>query len=92
MTEAIYPERMITASMTDPGDIGRTFAQLIFQALESPATVDRNDLLTGASAFLDAAQAGDPDGLRLARHVSYKALDWCVFSAPEHYKATYARC
>ena len=43
-----------------PRKIGRQFARLIFDALQSPATVDRNELLAAASHFLDAAQAAIP--------------------------------
>jgi hypothetical protein len=73
--------------MTSPEDMRREFSRLIFAALESPASVDRNDLLTAASLFLDAAQGGDPTGLRLARHMGYKAMDWCVVGDPRDYRA-----
>lgn len=48
-------EGRITAQET-----GRQFARLIFDALQSPATVDRNELLAAASHFLDAARAAIP--------------------------------
>jgi hypothetical protein len=64
-------------------EIGRRFSRLIFAALESPATVDRNALLIAADVFLSAAQGGDPDVLSLARLMAASAMDFSVFSSPE---------
>lgn len=73
----------------------RRFSRLIFAALESPASVDRNDLLAAASAFLDIAQersrqgvpSSDPTGLTLARGMAFRACDWCVFGRLDDYAA-----
>jgi hypothetical protein len=71
--------------MTPPNNIARRFSRLIFDALESPATVDRNALLTAASSFLDVAVAGDPNGLALARRMAFQAMEWAVCGCPEDY-------
>jgi hypothetical protein len=73
------------AEMT-PRDIASRFSRLIFAALESPATADKGELLVAASAFLDAAQAGDPNLLPIARSMASKAMDWCMFGTPECYR------
>jgi hypothetical protein len=44
--------------MTSPKQISRAFSQLLFAALADPATVDKNELLTAASAFLEATLKG----------------------------------
>jgi hypothetical protein len=44
-----------------PRQISREFSQLLFAALESPATVDRGALLQAASMFLDVALGGNPN-------------------------------
>jgi hypothetical protein len=68
-------------------EIGQQFARLIFAALESPATVDRNDLLKAADDFLRAGRGVDSDGLSLARRVAFRAIGWVVWDSPETYKA-----
>jgi hypothetical protein len=64
---------------------GRRFSRLIFAAIESPATVDRNDLLEAADGFLVAAEGGNPAGLYLARLMANAAAEWCVFGGPDDY-------
>jgi hypothetical protein len=68
-------------------DIAHRFSRLIFAAVEAPESVDRSALLEAADAFLNAAQAGDPDGLAMARTMAARAMDWCVWSTPEYYNA-----
>jgi hypothetical protein len=66
-------------------ETGRRFSRLIFAAMESPATVDRNRLLEAADAFLNAAVGGNPAGLYLSRLMANAAADWCVFGGPDDY-------
>jgi hypothetical protein len=68
-------------------DIGHQFARAIFAALESPATVDKGELLAAASRFLDRALGGDPNGLELARRMAFRACDWCVLGTHEDHQA-----
>jgi hypothetical protein len=57
---------------------------LLIEALESPSTVDRNDLLTAAMRFLDVAHGDDRD-LPMARRMTGAAMQWAVFNRPEDY-------
>jgi hypothetical protein len=80
------PRRRHDAPRSQPNlDPTSTGADQRGAQVESPATVDRNDLLTAASAFLDVALAGDPDRLALARGMAFRASDWCVFGRPDDY-------
>jgi hypothetical protein len=67
-------------------DIGRELSRQLIAALESPATCDRNGLLTAAAAFLDIAEGRDLDGLPLARTMAHRAADWAVLDTQEGYK------
>jgi hypothetical protein len=73
----------MTSPMSEARDVGRRFSGLLSEALQSPATVDKSDLLRTASAFLDAAQGGDVHLLPLARSMAASAMDFAVFSPPE---------
>jgi len=68
-----------------PSDIGRQFSRLVQAAAEAPSAVDKNELLFAASAFLDAAQGGNPGGLELSRGMAFRAMDWVVFERPLDY-------
>jgi hypothetical protein len=70
--------------MTSANPIGRALSKLLIAALESPATVNRDDLLTAASTFLDVAHGDDRD-LPLARRLAGAAAQWAVFQRPEDY-------
>jgi hypothetical protein len=68
-----------------PQEIGRQFCRLIIEAVHAPATVNRNQLLKLASAYLDVAQAGEPNSLALSRTMAFRACDWAVFGHPDDY-------
>jgi hypothetical protein len=42
-------------------EVGRELSRLLIAALESPATVDRDGLITAATQFLDVAHGDDRD-------------------------------
>ena len=71
--------------MTSEGDSTRRFSRLILDALRDPAIVDKNALLTAASAVLDTFKPGDDDRAPFLRSLAYKAMDWAVFEYPEYY-------
>lgn len=48
---------------------------------ESLNRLNRNDLLTASSAFLDVAQGGD-SALPLARAMATRAVEWAVMDTP----------
>jgi hypothetical protein len=56
----------------------------LIAALESPSTVDRTDLISAATRFLDVAHGDDRD-LPLARRMVGAAMEWAVFNRPEDY-------
>jgi hypothetical protein len=53
--------------------------------LESPATVDRDGLISAATAFLDVAHGDDRD-LPLARRMAGAAMQWALFQRAEDYR------
>jgi hypothetical protein len=77
----------MTTPMSEARDVGRRFSGLVFAAIESPATVDRNALLEAADAFLVAAQGGNPTGLYLGRTMAVCACEWAVWGTAESYVA-----
>jgi hypothetical protein len=77
--------------LTSP--VARSFAGLLFAAVESPAAVDRSALLSAANGFLDRAlleaaqgDSGDPEGLAAARRMACLAADWAIWGRPEDYR------
>jgi hypothetical protein len=70
--------------MTSLNPIGRELSRLLIAALESPATVDKGELLRVASMFLDIAHGDDRD-LPTARRMAGAAAQWSVFQRPEDY-------
>jgi hypothetical protein len=71
--------------MTSEGNSARQFTQLILAALRAPGTVDKNALLTAASAVLDTFKDGDDERAPFLRSLAYKAMGWAVFEYPECY-------
>ena len=59
-------------------DVGHRFARLMFAAIESPATVDRSDLLLAASRLLDVGVPDDSPTGSIALTMAHRACDWAA--------------
>lgn len=61
--------------------VGNRFAELVWDTMTAPGTVDRAELLAAASAYLDALNPQDQSlGTNICRRLAYAALDHCVFN------------
>ncbi|MGO9353501.1 MAG: hypothetical protein ACLP3C_22715 [Mycobacterium sp.] len=67
-------------------DIGHRFARLVFAAIESPATVDRSDLLLAASRLLDVGVPDDSPTGSIALTMAHRACDFAVLGTPDDYR------